>query len=69
MPVIKQIKIVWISNKNPIAKGCLRWEKVKAEIIKIIYIIDCKILATENSLNKILILGINDKIFIFFSES
>jgi len=31
------------NNINPIAKGCLSWENTKVNIIKPMFIIDCKI--------------------------
>lgn len=62
--MIKQIKKVCLRSINPIAKGCFIWIKTKLIIIQQHEIIKLKI--SENSLNKILILEINDKEFLFF---
>lgn len=39
IPVIKQIKIVWINSMNPIANGCFNWENIIVNNINNIYII------------------------------
>lgn len=49
---------------NPIANGCFIWVKIIVIIILTEEIINWII--SENSLYKILILGINDKEFSFF---
>lgn len=62
-PVIKEVKIEYISNKAPIDKGLLTIKNIILIIIKV----DIKIIIiSESSLIKILILGINDKEVLFF---
>lgn len=61
--MIKQISNVWINSIIPIAKGCFICVKIKLTIKEIIEIKNCKM--SENSLFKILILGINDRDFSF----
>lgn len=60
IPENKEIKIVCIISINPIDKGCFMKKKIKENINKVKRKIFCKI-KSENSLYKILILGINEK--------
>lgn len=62
-PVNKQVKIVWKRRINPILKGCDICVKIILFKNKIIIINICII--SGNSLFKILILGIKDKLFTF----
>lgn len=55
--------MVWINNVRPIARGCFIFMKIKLKINKNVISIHCII--SRNSLIKILILGINDKEFLF----
>lgn len=56
--------VVWINKINPIAKGCFIFIKIKLKMNKRVIKINCMI--SRSSLNKILILGINDREFSFF---
>lgn len=67
-PENKEIKIVCVINKIPIESGWFINVNKKAEIINRKIIRFCIIL-TENSLFKILILGINEELLLFFSEN
>ena len=64
-PAVSEIRIVWINRVSPIDRGWRRRvnknDNIKIEGIK------SKVI-TENSLNKILVLGIKDKVLFFFSE-
>lgn len=63
---MKHTSVVWINKRNPIAKGCLSCENTRVEINNKTFIVDCIIYLSKNSLNKILILEINDETYIFF---
>lgn len=64
VPVIKQIKNVWIKSIIPIANGCFICIKIK--LIIILQIIEINCIISGNILIKILILEINDKEISFF---
>ena len=65
IPVIIEIMMVWISRISPMASG---WFICVNEILNRDLIVIKVNFMSGNSLVKILILGINEKVYIFFSE-
>lgn len=60
---MQAIKVVWINNISPMAKGWLI--NIKIIVVKILIEENNKLNISENSLYKILILEINERRFLF----
>lgn len=64
IPLTIHIIIVWINNIKPIARGWF----ICVNIILVVNMMIKILLISENSLFKILVLGINEEIYFLFSE-
>lgn len=64
-PAVREIKMVWINIVSPTAKGWESWVN-KIDRVRNKWVGNIKM--SENSFIKILVLGIKDEIFVFFSE-